>query len=310
MRIGIVIPTYNNLPELRLCLAALKQQTYTDFTAYVCVDGSTDGTWEYLQQVQLPFLRALTHPDGRNRGRNAARNLILPYLSNHEWLVFLDSDSLPLPDWLESFIRANPTPNEALLGQIIYYAEDNPNPWAEYLRWREKVRAQREPRSPHFITINLLIPARAFLQVGGMDEKIRRHGLGDVELGYRLMQAGLRFRYVAEARVWSHVQQTPAVAVKRLYDMAQHNLAYLHQKHPLSKAELFGGEWLYHPTRRFILRMILRPWIAQRIFRWLHRWPASLRRWGMRYLVLYAVARGFWKRKLGLPLSQRERPSP
>jgi glycosyltransferase involved in cell wall biosynthesis len=46
--VAVITPTYNNLPELRQCLKALSQQTYTDFVAYVCVDGSTDGTLEYL----------------------------------------------------------------------------------------------------------------------------------------------------------------------------------------------------------------------------------------------------------------------
>lgn len=309
-RLAIVIPTYNNLPELRRCLAALEQQSFKDFTAYVCVDGSTDGTWEYLMQVQLPFLQALRYPDGKNRGRSAARNLVLPYLSKHEWLVFLDSDSIPLPDWLEQFMAAAPTSEEVLLGQILYFSEDNPNPWAEYLQWREKKRGLTVPRSFHFVPINAMVPAQAFLKLGGMDEKIRRYGLEDAELGYRLSEAGLKFRYVPAARVWSLVQYKPLSGIIRLYDMAQHNLPYLHQKHPRSREEMFGGKWLYLPTYRLFLQMLFQPMIARWILRKLEKYPRPMRRWAVRYLVAYAIGRGFWRKKLSLPPLKAERPSP
>jgi len=309
-RIAVVIPTYNNLPELRNCLAALSQQTYTDFTAYVCVDGSTDGTWEYLEQYSPAFVIPLRHPDGRNRGRNAARNLVLPYLSRHEWLAFLDSDSLPLPDWIEQFMRADPSPNEVLLGQILYLSRDNPNPWTEYLRWRESLRARRTLHSYHFMTGNALISAQAFSSMGGMDEKIRRHGLGDVEMGYRLWALGIRFRYVPEAKVWSALQYSPLDVLRRLYDMAQHNLPYLHQKHPHSRDEVFGGKWLYHPARKVLLRMILQPSLAQYLLRKLDKLPPFFQRRAMRYLVLYAVYRGFHRKRLGLPIPKPDRPLP
>ncbi|MCS6895862.1 MAG: glycosyltransferase [Bacteroidia bacterium] len=309
-QVAIVIPTYNNLSELRLCIAALAQQTYRDFTAYICVDGSTDETWAYLEEIQLPFIHPLHHPDGKNRGRNAARNLVLPYLGRHQWLAFLDSDSLPLPDWLESFLKAQPASDEVLLGQILYFSHDNPNPWTEYLQWREEKRGQKALRSAHFITINAFLPAQVFRDLSGMDENMRRHGLGDVEMGYRLKAAGMRFRYIPEAKVWSCVQQTLPIALTRLYDMGQHNLPYLHRKHPPLREELFGGKWLYEPWRRFLLSFFLIPAVSRWLLRKTESLPLFLRRWSVRYLVMYAVARGFWRKKLSLPTSKRERPRP
>lgn len=309
-QVAIVIPTYNNLPELRACLAALAQQTFKDFTAYVCVDGSTDGTWEYLTTYKPPFVVPLRHTDGRNHGRNATRNLVLPYLANHEWLAFLDSDSLPLPEWLECLIAAQPTPQEALLGRILYFSEEEPNPWAAYLRWREEKRWQTPLSPPHFITINALIAASVFSEMGGMDAQMRRYGLGDVELGYRLRARGIRFRYVESARVWSLVQQRPIQALHRLYDMAQHNLLHVHEKHPQSRQELFGGKWLFQPIRRFVLKLILQPFVARWLLRRLERLPSFIQRWGMRYLVLYAIGRGLWRKRLGLLVTKAFSPVP
>lgn len=322
--IAVVIPTYNNLPELQQCLEALQQQTYRNFTAYVCVDGSTDGTFTYVKDLEIhslqqsykpPFIRALVHPDGRNHGRNATRNLALPYLSAHDWVAFLDSDSCPLPDWLERFIEADPLPNEVLLGAILYFSTDNPNPWQRYLAWRERRRAYALQRSQamrgyfrYFVTGNAFLPSLLLLQAKGMDTQIRRHGLGDVELGYRLQALGCTFRYVPQAKVWSAAQQTPYQALSRLYQMGIYNLPYLHKKHPESRRVLFGGRWLLDRWRRQLLQLFLQPFWARRVLAALDKLPEFLQRWSMRYLVLYAVARGFWKKGFALPPPQRERP--
>ncbi|MCS6789733.1 MAG: glycosyltransferase [Bacteroidia bacterium] len=308
--VAIVLPTYNNLSELQTCLEALSQQTFRDFTAYVCVDGSTDLTLSYLEKHAPPFVVVLTHPDHRNHGRNATRNLVLPYLHRHRWLAFLDSDSIPLPHWLEAFMEANPSSREVLLGKILYYADLHPHAWSEYLSWREKVRARTVLDARHFITINAFIPAQAFVEIGGMDAQIRRHGLGDVEMGYRLEKAGYRFRYVPRAGVWSKTQPSLRQALLRLYDMAVHNLPYLYKKHPDLQYRLFGGKLLTARTWRWLLYLLLQPWIARRVLSLTERLPFPISRWLMRYLVVYAVARGLWGAKLSIPLSERERPLP
>lgn len=313
--VAIIIPTYNNLPELRQCLAALSQQTYPKFTAYVCVDGSTDETLAYLEKYKPSFVQVLTHPDGRNHGRNAARNLALPYLSAHRWVAFLDSDSLPLPGWLEGFLASDPQPNEVLLGAILYFSPENPNPWQRYLAWREQQRAYtlQKSRTPtenfrYFITGNSFLPSELLLQAKGMDGQIRRHGLGDVELGYRLQKLGCSFRYIPTAKVWSTVQPDPYQALTRAYQMGLYNLPYLHQKHPQTRFTLYGGRWLVEPWRRRLLQFILQPFWAKRVLALLDGLPSALQRWGMRYLVFYAIARGFWKKRFELLLTQRERP--
>ena len=49
MSFDIIIATYNNLEELTKCLKSFEKQTYKEFNVFVCVDGSTDGTLNYLE---------------------------------------------------------------------------------------------------------------------------------------------------------------------------------------------------------------------------------------------------------------------
>jgi GT2 family glycosyltransferase len=297
--VAVIIPTYNNLPELRLCLKALSQQSYKDFVAYVCVDGSTDGTLEYLRCQPYEFVKVLTHPDGRNHGRNAARNLALPYLHQHRWVAFLDSDSIPLPDWLEAFCTSAKE-NEVLIGKILYYAPCGPNPWNSYRLWRSNTHLKTKERInfKHFCTISAFLSAAVFQQVGGFDPAIRRHGLGDVELGWRLQNMGLRFRLIAEAKVWSASQHTPAQALLRYYEMGRINLPFLYRKHPGIQEHLYGGRWLTKPFYRFVAQVmyfLVRPsWV----YALLDRVPTWLQVRFLHYLVLYAIMQGYKHKRL------------
>jgi len=297
--VAVIIPTYNNLPELRLCLKALSQQSYKDFVAYVCVDGSTDGTLEYLRSQPYEFVKVLTHPDGRNHGRNATRNLALPYLHQHKWVAFLDSDSIPLPDWLEAFYTSAKE-NEVLIGKILYYAPFGPNPWNSYRLWRSNTHLKTKERInfKRFCTISAFLSAAVFQQVGGFDPAIRRHGLGDVELGWRLQNMGLRFRLIAEAKVWSASQHTPAQALLRYYEMGRINLPFLYRKHPGIREHLYGGRWLTKPFYKFVAQVmyfLVRPsWV----YSLLDRVPTWLQVRFLHYLVLYAIMQGYKHKRL------------
>ena len=93
--VSVIIPTYNRADLVRQAVASVKAQTYRDFEIVVVDDGGTDGTYEVLSAG--PELRVLRHP--HRRGVAAARNLGVA-AARGEWLAFLDSDDLWLPDKL------------------------------------------------------------------------------------------------------------------------------------------------------------------------------------------------------------------
>jgi glycosyltransferase involved in cell wall biosynthesis len=93
--VSVIIPTYNRADLVRQAVASVKAQTYRDFEIVVVDDGGTDGTFEAL--AAWPELRLLRHA-GR-RGVSAARNTGIA-AARGQWLAFLDSDDLWLPDKL------------------------------------------------------------------------------------------------------------------------------------------------------------------------------------------------------------------
>jgi glycosyltransferase involved in cell wall biosynthesis len=94
-RVSVIIPTYNRADLVQQALASVKAQTYRDFEIVVVDDGGTDGTFEVLSADRE--IRVLRHA-GR-RGVSAARNTGI-IAARGEWLAFLDSDDLWLPDKL------------------------------------------------------------------------------------------------------------------------------------------------------------------------------------------------------------------
>jgi glycosyltransferase involved in cell wall biosynthesis len=94
-RVSVIIPTYNRAVLVREAVTSVLAQTYRDFEVLVVDDGSTDDTTAALagyQEIQV-------HRHRRRRGVAAARNTGLA-AARGEWLAFLDSDDLWLPDKL------------------------------------------------------------------------------------------------------------------------------------------------------------------------------------------------------------------
>ncbi len=105
--VSVIIPTYNRVALVQEAVASVLAQTWQDFEVLVVDDGSTDHTVAAL----APFagqVRVVRRPSrggvsaARNRGIAAARG---------QWLAFLDSDDLWLPEKLSrqwAFLEAQP----------------------------------------------------------------------------------------------------------------------------------------------------------------------------------------------------------
>jgi glycosyltransferase involved in cell wall biosynthesis len=96
--ITVVIPTYNRLALVRQAIASVVAQTFSNWELIVADDGSDDGTPEFIHSLKDPRIRVLEMPHtgniavARNRGVRAGAG---------EWVTFLDSDDLWIPQKLE-----------------------------------------------------------------------------------------------------------------------------------------------------------------------------------------------------------------
>jgi glycosyltransferase involved in cell wall biosynthesis len=106
--ISVVIPTFNRARQVQAALLSVLAQTYREFEAIVIDDGSTDETGRAIQEVirsQENGEEQIRYFFQPNQGQSAARNKGTDE-ARGEWVAFLDSDDVWLPEKLEWQVRA------------------------------------------------------------------------------------------------------------------------------------------------------------------------------------------------------------
>lgn len=101
--VSVVMIAFNEERFIAEAIESVFAQTYRDWELVLVDDGSTDGTAAILRRTVLrdpSRIRCVTHPDGRNRGMSASRNLGVAH-SRGEYIAFLDADDVWLPNKLE-----------------------------------------------------------------------------------------------------------------------------------------------------------------------------------------------------------------
>lgn len=135
MLLSVIIPTLNGASTLPFVFRCLASQTLARdrFEVIVVDDGSTDSTPTLLRGPEPGFsMTALKHPCCL--GRSAARNTGCGRAKG-DLLVFLDADTLPVPEWLDSYARSfADSGDDVLVGGHNYIeipADAEPASWLE-----------------------------------------------------------------------------------------------------------------------------------------------------------------------------------
>jgi GT2 family glycosyltransferase len=293
--IDVVIPTYHNRDELFACLASLEAQAGVDVRALVCVDGSTDGTLEALQEASFGFeVIALTHPDGRNHGRAAARNLALSHLQA-EHVMLLDSDMRLEAEAVQAHVGTLAAAHVVSVG-AVRYANAAENPWARYAasvgRGDRRAGARLSPLE--FATAHSAMRTVDLLAVGGFDESLVGYGGEDTELGLRLAdERGVTFINTTDAVAWATETKTVDEALDQLDRYARTNLRMIRARHPGGPAPYWLDRLEAGGMPGRLLRFAMNP-VTDAAARLALRLPVwAVRRRVLDYLVIRTVWRGY-----------------
>ena len=96
--VSIAMPVYNAMPFLRGAVQSIFAQTLDDWELLAVDDGSSDGSWEYLQRIDDPRVRPVHLK--RNYGATAAINRAID-MARGRWIARMDADDYILPERLE-----------------------------------------------------------------------------------------------------------------------------------------------------------------------------------------------------------------
>lgn len=105
--VSLVTPFFNAMPYFKEYLASVAAQTWRPLELIIVDDGSTDGSWEYLQKA-IPRLKKKgieVYPVRRaHKNQAAAVNAALPLISG-EYFTWCDADDRMAPENIEKKVR-------------------------------------------------------------------------------------------------------------------------------------------------------------------------------------------------------------
>ncbi len=237
-RVSVVVASYNGERTLKACLESLERLKYPNYEVILVDDGSTDST----QQIAFahPTVRYFRHE--KNLGLSVARNTGIAAAAS-EIIAFTDSDCRADEDWLYYLVSGLLGSGFAGLGgPNLLPPEDSPVAAAVMASPGGPAHVMLTDRhAEHIPGCNMAFYKWALEQVGGFDPIFHKAG-DDVDLCWRVQQAGLQIGFSPPAFVWHY--RRPAVGAylrqQRGYGEAE---ALLVRKHPECFNAFGGSLW-------------------------------------------------------------------
>ncbi len=226
-RVSVVVCSYNGGPTLDQCLRSLGALDYPDYEVILVDDGSTDHTKAIV--ARYPEVSVFHQP---NHGLSVARNVGLEKATG-SIVAYTDSDCFADPDWLTRLVYQllrsgaaavggpNLTPDDRWLAACVSASPGQPTHVLE-----------NDQTAEHIPGCNMAFRREALEAIGGFNPRYRKAG-DDVDVCWRLQQAGRWITFAPGAFVWHHRRPSPRT--------------YLRQQAGYGEAEVLL--WFEHPDR-------------------------------------------------------------
>jgi glycosyltransferase involved in cell wall biosynthesis len=237
-KVSVVVASYNGERTLRACLDSLLRLNYPDYEVILVDDGSTDTTRTLAATYQcICYLRHET-----NLGLSAARNTGIGAASG-EIIAFTDSDCRADEDWLYYLVGGLIDGDFAGIGgPNLLPPEDSPVAAAVMVSPGGPAHVMLTDRqAEHIPGCNMAFYKSALLEIDGFDPIFHQAG-DDVDLCWRLQQAGFKIGFSAAAFVWHYRRSTirQYLHQQKGYGEAE---AMLVRKHPEYFNPFGGSVW-------------------------------------------------------------------
>ena len=195
----MVVPVYNGEETIAECLDSLFALHYPEDRVELLVvdNGSRDASATVLRRYGERIVRL----DEAKRGPAAARNAGVRRAGG-DVVAFTDADCQVDPDWLAELVAPLDDARVGIAGGTIRAL----TPANDVERFGEEIHDHRQAievfEPPYAITMNWASRRAVLEELGGFDEGFRR--CEDVDLAYRMSQAGYRLAFAPEAVVYHH----------------------------------------------------------------------------------------------------------
>lgn len=212
MTFSILLPTWNNLPYLQLCIRSLRTHSTLKHEIIVIINEGADGTLEWVaSQEDLSYI-FFEKNEGICVGLNKAAKL-----AGTDYLLYLNDDMYVLPDWDQAlWIEIQSIPHtKFMLSATMIEPTDTNNPCVIVQNYGDRLENFKEQHllnESHTLEKEdwngstwppNIVHKSMWDAVDGMSEAFSPGMYSDPDLSMKLWQAGVRyFKGLGASRVY------------------------------------------------------------------------------------------------------------
>lgn len=245
--ISVIVPVYNGGLNFRRCLESLVAMAPPADELIVVADGDTDGSWIVAHELGARVFRLPTRSGparARNLGAREARG---------DLLLFVDPEIMVKREAIAQVQAAfAQAPQVAAVFGSYDDAPAVSNFFSQYKNLvHHYVHQRAREDASTFWSICGAVRRSVFLQVGGFDEGLHEASIEDIELGYRLKEAGQQIRVCKSLQVKNLKEWQARSLIKRDFFLRVWPWAEL----LLRRHHFFHGLSLPHSGKASVLLM-------------------------------------------------------
>jgi GT2 family glycosyltransferase len=219
---SIIIPTYQST-HIQETISAIDCYIHHNYLLDVLIVGEQDDL--FLPDNSKYYSIRVDKNPSPARNRNAGASM-----AKGEWLVFFDSDCIPLHNWFDKIL-------ESLGNDNIYVGSIDLDPRMPYWSWCDHLLSfnnqingiSKKKFLNYAASNNLVVRKNLFIDLGGFDESFSRPAGEDYDFCVRAGDLGQKIVYVNEAVVihnhkrknfrdsWNHLYTYGESTIQRRY---------------------------------------------------------------------------------------------
>lgn len=227
LRLSVVVPNWNGIRHLPICLNALRKQTYSHVEVLVVDNSSSDGSQQLIAE-KYPEVCLITLPE--NRGFTGACNAGIE-VARGEFVALLNNDTEAAPTWIEEVVDAferHPEAGMVASKMLLFDRRDTLHTAGDIYRvdglpgnrgvWQKDDGGYDTEEYVFSACGGSSAYRREMLnQIGLLDDDFF-FSCEDVDLGWRAQLAGWKCVYAPRAVVYHHLAATGGGITASYYD--------------------------------------------------------------------------------------------
>jgi GT2 family glycosyltransferase len=252
--ISVIIPTYNRADLITRAIASVREQIYQNLEIIVVDDASDDDVAQVIQQINDSRIKYIRHQT--NLGGSEARNTGIRHAQG-EYVAFLDSDDVWLPNKLSSQLTAISEQNEK--DNLVVYSQFEKSFQVFYQPsfLPQRGKQPEETIADYFwlsggemLTSTLLI-SRNLAAATLFQSKLAKHQ--DLDFTLRLAQQGAKFIFVPQILIiWHNETRSDRISRNSNYQISLNWIEHY-------RSQISERAWLGFVLKEVVPKMIREP---------------------------------------------------